>query len=1166
MLWGTRATANNPLAGASQIRECFHQEDRAIPRRNARLHKSLIQYALVFFKPDALALGATPTGVQILMDRLQQKGVAARILAPTLFFPNEKFVRSFYRDHAGQKWFLDYVLKYMLATHESANFPQAPLLAVVVQGFVPKGEQLTDILRQPDVIGPTYPEEAVAKGEYQGTVAKSKILEMFGENDISWKEFFSNPEEKRLKFKPNIEASIKSANMDENKRQRLLAILQPSHQISEVEPSVRDQLVVGAGGSYTEPDGLKDRFNQVHCSDSLVAGLREISLVFDEHDLNGYIGKKLAQRLTSAAETPLKDKDKFPLLDIIFARNQGLDEAAKLITAMYTKAYSPRDFTSDDAELLLRDWARLWPEIMQWNDNYAQASGLAPHIYPLVTEILETGIEVPGRMDSIKSLRQLYTFVSIIGPSGAGKSTVLKRLMKISRTVPKSRFSDFGDRQDQIWEALIRAGYINKNGVMQKKFKAVQGNFELGIPLNDAEKNYIFKILQEIYGNRFKVITVHTDREDAGGIGEKRITKEQFDAWLNQGRFAAVESAYGGVRYGITHTSLRRARELDGTSLMVTGPEIAKALEGEVRTIYLRPDSEETIEERLKGREAESGRDPAERIKGAKAVYEFLNSLRGGYDTEVITSSDDSVEQTAEIVFASIRSIANAPFQSLDIQIDKTHRVTDGPRAQRARDLLSSLIQKVISAKDVDVSSFETIRNSIYREILDAIKLLYKEASRIAIGRHPMTAEEKSALLNFTSGHIVDVIAAAIQSGNLPAQFTVRSDGFGALSLPGKRRRERANLQNIRKLAETIPEEERILLAAIHDLGKMRTIEELYRHDLNSADLLRDARLLRHIDVGDNDAVREIIRIAIKYHHAIGGFFEGGTSTLAIEEIFRDEEVSNVISNDDGTVNKDKVKALFDRILFLTLIDVGGHGLLSNLRVENYFNLRKLILDIVEKYNTPDQIVQAFGGSHQKYTPMRLAAIAAPIDVRDKREYMDRRAGGLRTYFKYVVEPSLQEAVAGGYFSNEEKTDFMAAFHRLKFHYFALCNLAKDERNTESNPAIRMNPNALKYMVILTNLLKDFSNGRQDTKLEVILVDKNNNPVLGRENIAAAIKKMHEVLSVSASRFQIFNNGSIYLANQAGQALTGMEAVWDNSGNDTFTVRIKLNDFENQTI
>jgi guanylate kinase len=1053
-----------------------------------------VQHALVFFKPDALALGATPTGVRILMDRLQEKGVAARILAPTLFFPNEQFVNSFYRDHVGQDWFPDYVLKYMLAAHESANFPQAPLLAVVVEGFVPKGEQLTDILRQPDVIGPTYPEEAVAKGD---------------------------------------------------------------HQVSDVEPSVRYQLVVGAGGSYTEPAGLKDRFNRAHCSDGSVAAMREIAVVFDEHDLNGYVGKKLAQRLTSDAETP--EMDKFPLLDIIFKRNQGLDEAAKLITAMYTRAYSPRDFTSDDAELLLRDWARLWPEIMQWNDNYAQASGLAEHQWPF-----------DSRQTSIPQSHQPYMLVSILGPSGVGKSTVVKRLMKISRTLPKSRFSDFGDRQDQIWEALIAAGYIvvNENdgekGIMQKKFKAVERNFELGIPLNDAEKSHIFNILQEIYKNRFEVITVYTDREDAGGLGEKRITKEQFDAWLHQGRFAAIESAYG-VRYGVTHTSLRRARELGGASLMVTGPEIAKALEGEVRTIYLRPYSWDTCWARLIRREAESGRDAEERIKGAKAVYEFLNSLRGGYDTEVITSSDHTIEYTAGKVLDSIRSFANAPFRSLDIQVDQAHRVTDGHRAQRVRELLSSLIQKILSVSDVDASSFDKILASIHGEIIDAIKLLYKEASRIAIGRHPMTAEEISALLNFTAEHISDVISAAIQSGNLPAQFTIRSGGFGALSLPGRRRREKSNLQSIRGLAESIPGEERILLAVAHDLGKMRTIEELYRHDLSSADLLRDARLLRHIDVGDSDAVREIIRIAIKYHHAIGGFFEGGTSTMIFEEMFRDREVLNVISNADGKVDKDKVKALFDRILFLTLIDVGGHGLLSNLRVENYFELRKLISDIVDRYNNPAQIVQVFRSLHHKYTPRRLAAIAAPIDVRNKREYMDRRAGGLRAYAQHVVSPSLHEAVAGGHFSNQELTDFMAIFHRLKFHYFALCNLARDERNTESNPNIRMNPNALKYTVILTNLLKDLSGGRQDTKLEVILADKNNNTVLGRENIAAAMQKMHEVLSVSTSRFQSFD-GRILLTDQAGQALIGMEAVLSDNGDGTFTVRIKLNDFENQTI
>ncbi len=62
------------------------------------------------------------------------------------------------------------------------------------------------------------------KGFYIGSIPKGKILEIFGENDASWREFFKNPDGERLVFKWGSEDLIKAADMDEAKRQKLLAV------------------------------------------------------------------------------------------------------------------------------------------------------------------------------------------------------------------------------------------------------------------------------------------------------------------------------------------------------------------------------------------------------------------------------------------------------------------------------------------------------------------------------------------------------------------------------------------------------------------------------------------------------------------------------------------------------------------------------------------------------------------------------------------------------------------------------------------------------------------------------------------------------------------------------------------------------------------------------
>lgn len=65
--------------------------------------------------------------------------------------------------------------------------------------------------------------------------------------------------------------------------------------------------------------------------------------------------------------------------------------------------------------------------------------------------------------------------------------------------VAKSAFSMFGDKQDQIWDALVKAEYINKKGVIQKNFEVKRENFKLKVSLSTDQKNQTFDILQQAY-------------------------------------------------------------------------------------------------------------------------------------------------------------------------------------------------------------------------------------------------------------------------------------------------------------------------------------------------------------------------------------------------------------------------------------------------------------------------------------------------------------------------------------------------------------------------------------------------------------------------------------------------------------------------------------------
>lgn len=84
---------------------------------------------------------------------------------------------------------------------------------------------------------------------------------------------------------------------------------------------------------------------------------------------------------------------------------------------------------------------------------------------------------------------------------GKGGSLWLEDELKIPSsvegTVAKSSLLRFGDKQNQIWDALIKAKYIDKNGIIQPEFNGEREKFKLETPLSPKDENQIFDILQK---------------------------------------------------------------------------------------------------------------------------------------------------------------------------------------------------------------------------------------------------------------------------------------------------------------------------------------------------------------------------------------------------------------------------------------------------------------------------------------------------------------------------------------------------------------------------------------------------------------------------------------------------------------------------------------------
>lgn len=59
---------------------------------------------------------------------------------------------------------------------------------------------------------------------YKGTVTKKGIIEIFGEGDTTWHQFFDNPDDKNLIFNGNFEALLEKTIIDETKKNKLLEL------------------------------------------------------------------------------------------------------------------------------------------------------------------------------------------------------------------------------------------------------------------------------------------------------------------------------------------------------------------------------------------------------------------------------------------------------------------------------------------------------------------------------------------------------------------------------------------------------------------------------------------------------------------------------------------------------------------------------------------------------------------------------------------------------------------------------------------------------------------------------------------------------------------------------------------------------------------------------
>ena len=138
---------------------------------------------------------------------------------------------------------------------------------------------------------------------------------------------------------------------------------------------------------------------------------------------------------------------------------------------------------------------------------------------------------------------------------------------------------------------------------------------------------------------------------EVDGVHYHFLSDEQFETYRNEGRFLECVEVFGkGVWYGTLRDEVVPELESGTWVVLEIDVEGARRVQTEFPdaiTIFIHPGSEETLEERLRGRATESEDAIARRLNQAVAEMEAASD----YDHVVVNDDlDEAVKETCNIL------------------------------------------------------------------------------------------------------------------------------------------------------------------------------------------------------------------------------------------------------------------------------------------------------------------------------------------------------------------------------------------------------------------------------------------------------------------------------------------------------------------------------------
>lgn len=656
--------------------------------------------------------------------------------------------------------------------------------------------------------------------------------------------------------------------------------------------------------------------------------------------------------------------------------------------------------------------------------------------------------------------------------------------------------------------------------------------------------------------------------EERGIVGEDSevlIDAERGRAMLNAGEFIATEQAYGKV-YGVRRQDVLWALSRGGRAVLVAGKEIAEKLkyaanettEFESLGIGIKPRVRDhlitaaasTICRRLARREAEGGRAAQDRVGPALVIRQHLLDRKDSFSNPTPFKNDQDIDVTDD---GALRTLAHK-FRDNVLNPMTTRDEADAARAEARQGQWvgvqnRSVLARIALAELVDELG-RTANGKITETGQGLLGKLMFEMFRLQSpdGRQPLSLLDL-ACVEEVRAHTHDTYLAGLRGFNLGL--------FTDLEIPGGEARIAELESRVAKLMTRHGEHSGVVIAykaLLHDIAKLaypsmehgdkgQTVVYPrsfgHAHDVISAELIKRHGLLNDCPFppldpkpGDDAVVtaekvaqrREIARLAIKYHHAIGGQFQAGYTRQIFVEMLRDPEVRAALcreAQEVEVVSRPAAQALLDDLTELAIADIGSKGFLSLTRANHYFEVRDQVLaeiapakgDSVAYAKAIDRLTAVASSSAMYRERLRVLAATTHLDA-EKIELVDCYPDGAK---HYIYEEAVVEAERRA--QNEfgvQPEDLAAAeqdSHRGYYVYVSTFELAKPERKPEAGSA-RLNPMVVKLGALNGNLVQQLQADKvigEADSIDMMFVDREFCPPrLYRTKIDGDGKKVYD--------------------------------------------------------